>query len=170
MSMEPPADLEAEIDALISRYPHPRSAVLMVLHALQERFGFISPDALEWTARKLGLQPINVWELVTFYPMFRQQPQGRFHLKLCRTLGCALAGSHELHAHLCGKLGLDPRAQGPQTTPDGMFTIEFVECLAACDAAPVMMCNDALHERVSLKRAEAIVDECQLAARHGFEP
>ena len=155
-----PAQLEAEIDEIITHYPVKRSASLMLLHALQEHFGYLSKEAIEWTAAKLGLQPINIYELVTFYPMFRQQPSGRYHLKVCRTLSCALGGSYKLHKHLCEKLGLDSHAHGAQTTTDGKFTVEFVECLASCGTAPVMMCNEAFHEGVSHEKAEAIVANC----------
>src|SRR5262245_35422463 len=127
MSFAIPAPLEAELDALVTHYPQKRSASLMFLHALQEHFGCISSDAVEWTARKLGLQPINVYELVTFYPMFREEAVGKTHIKVCRTLSCALAGSRELRTHLCHRLGLAPDAHVPQTTPDGRFTVEFVE-------------------------------------------
>ncbi len=160
MSFTVPPNIAADIDELITHYPVKRSASLMVLHALQEHFGFISQDAIEWTAAKLGLQPINVLELVTFYPMFRQAPIGKFHFKVCRTLSCALGGSHELHKHLCEKFGLDARGHGPQTTPDGKFTVEFVECLAGCGTAPVMMVNDAFHEGVSRQKADEIVATC----------
>lgn len=155
----PPA-LAAEIDELVTHYPQPRSASVMVLHALQDHFGYLAPEAVEWTAARLGLEPINVLELVTFYPMFRQHPMGKFHLKVCRTLSCALGGSHEIHRHLCGKLGLDAHAHGPQTTPDGRFTVEFVECLAGCGTAPVMMCNDAFYEAVTPARADELLAEC----------
>jgi NADH-quinone oxidoreductase subunit E len=161
MNLAVPAALEREIDELITHYPQPRSASVMVLHALQDHFGCLAPETVEWTARKLGLQPINVLELVTFYPMFRQHPVGRFHFKVCRTLSCALGGSHELHHHLCAKFGLNPHAHGAQTTPDGRFTVEFVECLASCGTAPVMMVNDAFHEGVTLARADAIAATCQ---------
>ena len=87
-----PAALEAEVDELITHYPVKRAASLMVLHAIQEQFGWISQEAVEWTARKLELQPINVYELVTFYPMLRQQPMGKYQIKVCRTLSCALGG------------------------------------------------------------------------------
>ncbi len=160
MAFTVPAPVEAEINELITHYPVKRSASLMVLHALQEHFGFISREAMEWTAAKLGLQPINVYELVTFYPMLRQEPIGKFHLKVCRTLSCALGGSHELHRHLCEKLGLDAHAHGPQTTKDGRFTVEFVECLASCGTAPVMMCNDDFHEGVTAQKADEIVGRC----------
>jgi NADH-quinone oxidoreductase subunit E len=161
MSWEVPRQLEAEIDAIVTRYPQKRSASLMVLHALQEHFGHISKDAIEWTAKKLGIEPINVLELVTFYPMFRQEPVGKFHLKVCRTLSCMLGGSYQLHEHLCGKLGLDRHGHGPQTTRDGKFTVEFVECLASCGTAPVMMCNDEFFEGVSKERADEIVGRCR---------
>ena len=156
-----PANLQAEIDELVTHYPNKRSASLMLLHAVQGHFGYISREAVEWIAARLELQPINVYELVTFYPMFHAKPVGRYHLKVCRTLSCALGGSYELHEHFCRKLGLDPQAHGAQTTKDGKFTVEFVECLASCGTAPVMMCNDAFHEGVSEKRADEILGECK---------
>jgi len=157
MSFAVPANLEAQLDELVAHYPQKRSASLMFLHALQEHFGYISRDAVEWTARKLGLQPINVYELVTFYPMFRQEPLGRTHIKVCRTLSCALAGSGELRTHFCTKLGLDPHKHAPQTTPDGKFTVEFVECLADCGNAPVVLLNEDLLPKVTPTQADEIV-------------
>jgi NADH-quinone oxidoreductase subunit E len=161
MSFSAPSDLEAEIDELISHYPQKRSASMMLLHALQAHFGYLSKEAIEWTAAKLGLQPINIYELVTFYPMFHQEPVGRYQIKECRTLSCALGGSHKLHEHFCGKLGLDSHAHGPQTTKDGKFTVEFVECLASCGTAPVMMCNDDFYEGVTERKADEILAKCK---------
>ncbi len=155
-----PGALEAQLDELIARYPQKRSASLMVLHALQEHFGHLPQPAIEWTAAKLGLQPIQVYELVTFYPMFRQQPAGRYQIKICRTLSCMLAGSLALHEHFCSRLGLDPRKQGVQVTRDGRFSVEFVECLAGCDRAPVLQCNGQYHEGVTLEKADALIDQC----------
>ena len=156
-----PPEVEAEIEELISHYPKKRSASLMLLHAVQERFGFVSRQAVEWIASKLELQPINVYELVTFYPMFHRGRVGKYHFKICRTLSCALGGSYKLHEHLCKKLGLDPQAHAAQTTRDGKFTVEFVECLAGCGAAPVMMCNDVFHEGVSAQKADEIMGGCK---------
>jgi NADH-quinone oxidoreductase subunit E len=141
--------LQAEIDELITHYPTKRSAALMVLHAFQETFGHVSKQAVEWTAARLDLTPINIYELVTFYPMFHRKPVGKFHFRICRTLSCALGGSYKVHEHFCEKLGLDPHAHGPQTTADGNFTVEFVECLASCGTAPVLLCNDVFHENVT---------------------
>lgn len=161
MSFAVPPALETEINELISHYPQKRSASLMVLHALQEHLGWLSQEAIEWTASKLGLQPINVLELVTFYPMFRREPAGKFQFKVCRTLSCALGGSHELHGHLCKKLGLDPHKHGVQSTPDGRFSVEFVECLAGCGRAPVLMVNDDFHEGVSSDQADTLLTRCR---------
>ncbi|MGD1085602.1 MAG: NAD(P)H-dependent oxidoreductase subunit E [Verrucomicrobiota bacterium] len=161
MSFSVPADLEAELNELVTHYPQKRSASLMFLHAFQERFGHVSPEAMEWIAKKLDLQPIHIYELVTFYPMFRQEPVGKYQIKICRTLSCALGGSHELRDYFCKKLGLDPSEHGPQTTPDGKFTVEFVECLADCGAAPVMMCNEDFYEGATTGKADQLLAQCQ---------
>lgn len=155
------AALEAEVDELITHYPQKRSAVLMVLHAIQSEIGWISKEAIEWTATKLELQPINVYEVVTFYPMFNDKPVGKYHLKVCRTLSCALGGSHKLHAGLCDRLGLDSKRHAPQSTKDGKFTVEFSECLASCGTAPVMMCNDDFYEAVSDEVADEVLKKCE---------
>src|SRR5215831_4591990 len=155
-----PLELVGEIDELLSHYPKKRSASLMLLHLMQEHFGFVSRQAVEWTAARLELQPINIFELVTFYPMFHPKKVGRYHLKVCRTLSCALGGGYQLHEHFCHNLGLDSEAHGPQSTTDGKFTVEFVECLASCGTAPVMMCNDTFYEGVSKSKADEILKEC----------
>jgi NADH-quinone oxidoreductase subunit E len=161
MSFAVPAKLEAELEELLTHYPHKRSASIMFLHAIQEHFGYISNEAMEWVAAKLHLQPINIYELVTFYPMFHQKAIGKYHLKVCRTLSCALAGSYKLHNHFCKKLGLDPHAHGPQTTSDGKYTVESVECLASCGTAPAMMVNERTWEKVAVAQAEQLMTECK---------
>jgi len=161
MSFTATKELESEVDELITHYPVKRAASLMVLHAIQEQFGWISREAVLWTAKKLELQPINVQEILTFYPMLRQEPMGKYQIKVCRTLSCALGGAYELREHFCKKFGLDAHKHGAQTTPDGKFTVEFVECLASCGTAPVMMCNDDFYEAVSYKKADEIVAGCK---------
>jgi NADH-quinone oxidoreductase subunit E len=156
----PPA-MQAEVDELIAHYPVKRSASLMILHAIQERFGWISQEAVEWTAARLGLEPIQIYELVTFYPMFRQRPMGRYQIKVCRTLSCALGGAGRLHRQFCDRLKLDATVHGPQTTADGKFTVEFVECLASCGTAPVMMVNDDFYEAVGTAKADEILGKCK---------
>jgi NADH-quinone oxidoreductase subunit E len=161
MSFKVTDSLEAEVNELISHYPVKRAASLMVLHAIQAEFGWISQAAVEWAAQKLELQPINLYEIVTFYPMLRQEPQGKYAIKVCRTLSCALGGAYELHKLFCTRLGLDAHAHGPQTTKDGKFTVEFVECLASCGTAPVMMVGEKFYEGVTHAQADEILGKCQ---------
>lgn len=149
--------LQREADELLTHYPQKRSASLMLLHLVQEEFGFVSRQATEWVASVLDLQPINIYELVTFYPMFQRRKVGKTHFRVCRTLSCALAGSYTLHKYLCEDLQLDPHVHGPQTTPDGKFTVEFVECLAGCGTAPVVMCDDAMHEAVTQAKVRELL-------------
>jgi NADH-quinone oxidoreductase subunit F len=145
------------MDAAIARYPHEhrRSAAMPLLHLWQEHFGFISDDAVTWIAAKLGLQPINILELVTFYPMFRQEPAGKTHIRVCRTLSCAMAGAFQLMENLCAATGIKREHQGEgmhnpiSVSADGNYSVEFVECLASCGTAPVCMVNEELHENVS---------------------
>ena len=151
-----PTELEQHIDAIITHYPpdKKRAAVLWLCHLLQEHFGFLGAEQVGWIATKLGLQPINVWEVVTFYPMFTQKPRGKFHIKVCRTLPCDLAGCGGLLGHLQKKLGVGI----DETTPDGFFTISTVECLALCGSGPAMMINDETFERVTPEKLDAILD------------
>ena len=144
------------MDEAIARYPeeHRRSAAMPLLHLWQQHFGFISDDGVLWIAAKLGLQPINILELVTFYPMFRQKPAGKTHIRVCRTLGCAMAGSYQLMENLCERTGIERRRHGDgmhnpiSVSADGKYSVEFVECLASCGTAPVCMVNDELRENV----------------------
>ena len=154
-----PPQLEHHIDEVITHYPpeHKRAAVLWLLHLLQEHHGFLGQEQVEWTAAKLGLQPINVWELVSFYPMFTAKPRGKFHIKVCRTLSCELCGCGGILDRLQKKLGVGL----DENTSDGLFAISTVECLAACGTGPVMMINDELFEDLTPDKAEAIVDRIQ---------
>jgi len=142
------------IDEVITHYPVKRSATLPLLHLVQEDTGYISDEAITWIANKLELELINVLEVVTFYPMFKRKPIGRRHIKVCRTLSCALVGGYktcetfaqEFHTHA-----------GPtEVSPDGEVTVEFVECLASCGTAPVVLIDDVLHEKVDCAKAKAL--------------
>ena len=151
--MTVPAPIEKEIDERITHYPvSKRSAVLPVLHCLQHEFGYISEEAVEWTAKKLELEPISVLEVVTFYPGFRQSAPGKYHIRVCRTLSCAMAGSYELMESLCKEANID-RSTVDHHHPiaksaDGKYSIEFAECLASCGTGPVCMVGDDFHEAV----------------------
>jgi NADH-quinone oxidoreductase subunit E len=149
----------AQVDEVITHYPvSKRSASLPLLHLWQEAFGYISPEGIEWIAAKLELQPINVLELVTFYPMFRQHPAGKIQVKVCRTLSCALGGGYALcdYFHDKCKTG-KPDAHGLAISEDGKYSVEFVECLAACGTAPVIMINDDFYEDVTPKVADELL-------------
>ena len=144
------------MDEAIARYPedHRRSAAMSLLHLWQEHFGFITDEGVKWIATKLGLQPINILELVTFYPMFRQKPAGKTHIRVCRTLSCAMAGSYQLMKNLCVATGIERRRPSHgmhnpiSVSADGNYSIEFVECLASCGTAPVCMISEELRENI----------------------
>jgi len=144
------------MDEAIVRYPQDRirSAAMPLLHLWQEHFGFISDEGVNWIAAKLNLQPVNILELVTFYPMFRQHAAGKRHIRICRTLSCAMAGSYRLMEKLCEATGIERKIDKQEMhnpvsgSPDGNYSIEFVECLASCGTAPVCMVNEDLHENV----------------------
>src|ERR1041385_4353953 len=154
------------MDEAIAHYPRDqrRSASLPLLHLWQEHFGFISDEGVNWIAAKLGLQPINIFEFVTFYPMLREKNAGKTHIRVCRTLSCAMAGSYQVMENLCAATGIHNPSwpssaamgkNGPNGMPqpisvsaDGNYSVEFVECLASCGTAPVCMVNDELHENI----------------------
>lgn len=149
-----PAEFKRQVSAAIAQYPpeHKRSAALPLLHFWQEHFGFITDEGIKWIAERLELQPINILELVTFYPMLRQKRAGKTHIRVCRTLSCAMAGSYRLMENVCATAGIARGHKGPQdpilVSKDGNVSVEFVECLASCGTAPVCMVNDDLHENV----------------------
>ncbi len=157
-----PATLQA-IDEVIPHYPTKRSATLPLLHLIQEDAGFISDEAIEWVAAKLELQPINVYEVVTFYPMFRRKPIGRRHVKVCRTLSCALMGGYKTCAAF--EKEFSTHAGPGEVSPDGEVTVEFVECLASCGTAPVVMIDDQLHEKVDAAKAKQLSDQIKAEAK-----
>ena len=162
--MEIPAELEAKIEEVITHYPiSKRSASLPLLHLIQEHFGFISDEAIGWVAKKLELQPINILELVTFYPMFRQEPAGKHHIRVCRTLSCAMAGSYELLDTFCKHANINSSTSGHGShllkSSDGKYSIEFVECLASCGFGPVCMINDDFYEAVSAEEIPQLLQK-----------
>ena len=155
-----PATLQ-RIGEVITHYPVKRSAALPLLHLVQEDAGYLSDEAIEWVAARLGLQPINIFELVTFYPMFRRAPIGRRHVKVCRTLSCALTGSYRV----CERLEREFGCRRGETSADGEVTIEFVECLASCGTGPVVMVDDELHERINPERAAELAQRIKEEAK-----
>ena len=158
-------EFQAESDEIVSHYPvSKRSASLPLLHYWQNYFGYVDDSGIDWIAARLDLQPINIYELVTFYPWFRREPAGRTIIRVCRTLACAMAGSYVVKEKFCAAVGLEPHAEhhgygcAPPTTVDGKFSVEFVECLASCGSAPVALINDDLHERIDPAAVPDIVE------------
>jgi len=131
-------NLRVEAEQIIARYEQKRAAMLPVLRLIQERFGCISPEAEEWAAQLLGVAPAHVREVVTFYSLFHQRPVGTYHVQVCANIACALRGAQGCLAALSERLGIRPG----ETTADGRFTLSTVECLCACDVAPVLQLND----------------------------
>lgn len=149
-----PETLE-RIDKQIARYPDKRSMTLPMLHIIQEEKGHISKEAIAFIAEKLDLQPMQVFEVVTFYPMFRQEPIGKKHVKVCRTLSCALQGCYKTAEALQEQLSCGMH----ETSEDGNFTIEFVECLASCGTAPVVQVNETMHHNITPEKALELATE-----------
>jgi NADH-quinone oxidoreductase subunit E len=161
-----PPDLLAEIEEAVTHYPvSKRSASLPLLHLWQNHFGFVDDTGIEWIAAKLELTPVNIYELVTFYPWFRREAAGKTIIRVCRTLACAMAGSYALREKFCEATGVDAQADhhgfghAPPTSADGKFSVEFVECLASCGTAPVCLINDDLHENVTNEEVAGIVKQ-----------
>ena len=173
-----PAELEQTMDEAIGWYPpdRKRSAAMPLLHLWQQHFGSISDEGVRWIAAKLELQPINILELVTFYPMFRQAPTGKKHIRVCRTLSCAMAGSYQVMEKICAATGIDRHRDengihNPvSVSDDGNYSIEFVECLASCGTAPVCMVDDALHENVSPESAAILTNQQSPISNHHSSP
>ncbi|MGD9896055.1 MAG: NAD(P)H-dependent oxidoreductase subunit E [Candidatus Methylacidiphilaceae bacterium] len=157
----PGAEFERKANEIIGQYPaFRRSASLPLLHLWQEEFGFLSQRAIEWISERLGLKPINLISLVTFYPMLRLRPVGKTHFRVCRTLSCALAGSHKLFEQIRERCGATaPAGHGMYVSPDGAYSVEFVECLASCGSAPAMMVNQEEHDRATIETVERFLAE-----------
>jgi NADH-quinone oxidoreductase subunit E len=153
-----------QIDEVITHYPVKRSATLPLLHLIQEDVGWISPESIEWIAAKLEIQPINVYEVVTFYPMFRQKPIGRRHVKVCRTLSCALTGGYKTCELFQKEFGLHHTGE---ISEDGEVTIDFVECLASCGTGPVVMIDDDLYEKVGPEKVKELSAKIRAEAKKG---
>jgi NADH-quinone oxidoreductase subunit E len=144
-------------DAIVVRYPpdRRRSAVLPALYLVQHQQGYITANAMRYVAGLLDITPADVEDVVSYYSMFYTKPVGTFVLSVCRTLSCALNGAGRVTEEICGKLGIAPG----ETDVSGTFTVIEVECLGACDRAPVVMVNDAWHECLKPEDAARLLDE-----------
>ena len=140
----PPPVLE-EIARLRGLYAQPRSALLPALHAAQEEIGYLTEDAMRDVGDALGLPLSEVMSIATFYEMFHLERPGRHHIRICTNISCHLNGCEALLERLCSRLGIRPG----ETTADGRVTLEPVQCLAACEEAPVLLVDAERHARVT---------------------
>jgi len=147
--------LEKKISETLSRYPTKLAALLPVLHLIQNEAGHISVEHERLAAERLGIKPIKVREVATFYTMFTRKPIGRYHIQICSNLSCALAGSDGLRDYLQKKLGI----RVGETTPDGKYTLTEVECLGACDRAPSMMINFDYYGNLDREAIDGILEK-----------
>ncbi len=146
-----------KVREMISHYPEGRqkSALLPVLHMAQEEFGgYLSVDAMDYVASLLKIQPVEVYEVATFYSMFYLEPTGKYVIEVCRTGACAISGGEQILDHICKKLDI----KEGETTPDGLFSLKTVECLGACGNAPVMQINTKFHEELSPGKIDRIIE------------
>jgi NADH-quinone oxidoreductase E subunit len=146
---------KSRIQDLFPRYPDKRSCSLAALRIAQEEHGHITDEAMSDIAVLLELTPVQVYETATFYTLFSLQPVGRYLIQVCRTLSCALVGAEGIVRHLEGKLGI----RVGETTPDGLFTLKTVECLAGCGAGPMMQINDDYYEYLTQDKINRILDD-----------
>jgi NADH-quinone oxidoreductase E subunit len=144
----------AEVRRLQGLYPDRRGALLPVLHMAQDAFGYISLEVEEYVGGLFGLSAAHVHEVVTFYTLFFQQPRGRHVLAVCHNLSCHLAGAPEILAHVKGRLGIAPG----ETTEDGRITFQSVECLCACEAAPMAQVDDRYELNLTPDKIDRILE------------
>jgi len=159
MSVQLSAHVREEIDHWVAKFPpdRKRSAVISALHAVQhENDGFLTAELMDAVAAYLGLPPIQVYEVATFYSMFETKPVGRHHLSVCTNISCMLRGSQEVVDYVEKKLGI----KTGESTPDGRIYLKREEeCLAACTGAPMLMVDHVFHENLTPERIDKILDE-----------
>jgi len=146
--------LKKRIEDVLAHYPNKQAGLLPVLRLVQSEKGFISAEDERIVAVLLGLRPIKVREVVTFYTLFARKPLGKFHIQVCSNLSCSLAGGEKILEHLKARLGI----RIGQTTPDGKYTLTEVECLGACEQAPCLMVNFDYYGNLNSEKIDRILE------------
>jgi NADH-quinone oxidoreductase subunit E len=152
------AYVRAEIDHWLAKFPadRKRSAVIAALHAVQHEKGHLPQASMDAVAGYLGLPPIQVYEVASFYSMFETRPCGRHHISVCTNISCMLCGGEDILSHLEKRLGV----KVGESTPDGRFYLkQEEECLAACNGAPMMMINHVYFEHLTPAKVDQILDD-----------
>lgn len=148
-------EIEDKFQWLLTRYPKKDAVLLPILHLAQDEAGYVSPEVMEYVGGRLDLSPARVREVASFYTMFKLNPSGRYVLQVCQTLSCYLRGAEDVMTRIKDMLGIE---EG-ETTPDGLFTLERVECLASCGTAPVMQVNTwDFHEELNPDKVQKIIE------------
>jgi NADH-quinone oxidoreductase subunit E len=146
---------ERELTTILSRYPNKMAACIPALHLCQDaNENWVSPDVIDFVARRLDLSPAHVKGVVTFYSLFNEAKPGKHQVWVCRTLSCALRGSGELIEHCEKRLGVHLG----ETTKDGKITLRTAECLASCGTAPVMQVDKTYHENLTVESVDRVLD------------
>ena len=147
-----------KVNEMISHYPEgkQKSALLGVLHMAQEEFGWLNVNTMDYVASLLHLEPIEVYEVASFYSMFNLKPVGNYIFEVCQTGPCMIKGSDNIIDYIKKKLDINVG----ETTKDGMFTLKTVECLGACGYAPMMQLGKYYKEHLTAEKVDQIIDEC----------
>ena len=149
-----------EVNRIIAFYPEgkQKSAVIPVLHLAQQEFGgWLSSEAMDYVASLLKLEPIEVYEVATFYSMYNLKPVGKYMFEVCQTGPCMINGSDDIVQYIYDQLGIKPG----ETSADGMFTLKTVECLGACGYAPMMQMGKNYREHLTKEKVDALIEECR---------
>lgn len=149
---------------ILKRYPagKQKSAVIPILHIAQAEFdGWLSPEVMDYVASVIGILPIEVYEVASFYSMFNLKPVGKCTLEVCRTSSCWLCGAEDIVKYIEKKLGI----KEGQTTKDGMFTLKTVECLGSCGTAPMLQCGASFHENLTYEKVDQLIDKYRSEGR-----
>ena len=149
--------IRADIDALADKFGRDRSALMPILQEVQAKHRFISSYAMQQVADVLGIHPVEVYGVVGFYSFLHDKPQGKFVVRLCRTITCDMAGKDRVARQLTNDLGIE----FGQTTEDGMFTLEWANCLGMCDQGPAMLVNDKVFTQVTPEKVHGILEDCR---------
>jgi len=153
--------LKRKFEEVISRYPLKRSAIVPLLMFAQDEIGYVSAEAIEEIARRVDVRPIEVIEDISYYSMLHRQPIGKYNLQVCTNVSCLLRGAEEIFDHCAKRLGIRHK----QTTPDGLFSLEEVECLGACCGAPAMQVNYEFYENLTPEKIDRLVESLRKSGR-----
>ncbi len=155
----------AEIQAIMAQYPDKLAATLPALYIAQREFGFVSLAAMKAVAQAIGIPEGHVFGVATFYTMYQKRPVGKYHFQVCTNISCALRGAAQLLEKVCEKTGVNP-GEGP--SPDGLWSVEEVECLAGCSMAPCIQVNQNVYDE--LVDEQRLVDVMEACKRGDYRP